>query len=205
MKKLEKSKKIKKIGIYGGSFDPIHFGHINLAIEVLENSDLDEILFCPAYISPHKKEKPSVADPEKRLEMTKIALEDINFFSVCNEEIKRGGISYTIDTISSFRQYEKIGTTDLYLIIGIDNLSEFHRWKDPDKVLDQVKVVVIRRSGYNDRSLLEKYRNKVTFLESPLIDISATEIREKVLNNQDISDLVPPAVQKIILKEGLYK
>ena len=193
-----------KIGLYGGTYDPPHDAHIELAEWVRDNLSLDYIYFIPVGSHAFKYDY-RISPPEIRYQMVEAAIQDHKYLRVSRIELDRPDISYTIDTISSFRQYEKIGTTDLYLIIGIDNLSEFHRWKDPDKVLDQVKVVVIRRSGYNDRSLLEKYRNKVTFLESPLIDISATEIREKVLNNQDISDLVPPAVQKIILKEGLYK
>ena len=117
---------MRKIGIYGGTFDPIHFGHINLAIEVFEKSDLDEILFCPAFISPHKTDAPPVSSADHRLKMTHLAVEDIDFFSTCDYEIKRKNVSYTIDTLKAV---EKKYDAQICLIIAQDSLPEFTNWK----------------------------------------------------------------------------
>ena len=137
--------------------------------------------------------------------MVEAAISENKHLRLSRIEMDRNGISYTVDTIRDFSKYENIPAAKLYYIIGIDNLAEFHRWKDPESITKLVEVVVIRRSALDNKSIISRYRKKVMFLASPIIDISATEIREMVKNGLDISDYVPPTVNKIIHEYGLYQ
>jgi nicotinate-nucleotide adenylyltransferase len=193
-----------RIGLYGGTFDPPHNAHLKLAEWVRQKLRLDYIYFIPA--AKHAFKKNSHLSPEDiRVKMVEAAVGENRHFRLSRIEMDRIGISYTVDTIRNFSQYENIPAAKLYYIMGIDNLAEFHRWKDPESIAKLVKVVVIRRSGPDNKGIISSYRKKVMFLASPILDISATEIREMVKNGLDISDLVPPAVNKIIHEYRLYQ
>ncbi len=193
-----------RIGLYGGTFDPPHNAHLKLAEWVRQKLRLDYIYFIPA--AKHAFKKNSHLSPEDiRVKMVEAAVSENRHFRLSRIEMDRIGISYTVDTIRDFSQYENIPAAKLYYIMGIDNLAEFHRWKDPESITKLVKVVVIRRSAPDNKSIMSRYRKKVMFLASPILDISATEIREMVKNGLDISDYVPPAVNKIIHDYGLYQ
>jgi nicotinate-nucleotide adenylyltransferase len=193
-----------RIGLYGGTFDPPHNAHLKLAEWVRQKLRLDYIYFIPA--AKHAFKKNSHLSPEDiRVKMVEAAVGENRNFRLSRIEMDRIGISYTVDTIRNFSQYENIPAAKLYYIMGIDNLAEFHRWKDPESIAKLVKVVVIRRSGPDNKGIISSYRKKVMFLASPILDISATEIREMVKNGLDISDLVPPAVNKIIHEYRLYQ
>ena len=193
-----------RIGLYGGTFDPPHNAHLKLAEWVRQKLRLDYIYFIPA--AKHAFKKNSHLSPEDiRVKMVEAAVGENRHFRLSRIEMDRIGISYTVDTIRNFSQYENIPAAKLYYIMGIDNLAEFHRWKDPESITKLVKVVVIRRSALDNKGIISRYRKKVMFLASPILDISATEIREMVKNGLDISDFVPAAVNKIIHEYGLYQ
>ncbi len=191
---------MKSIGIYGGTFDPIHLGHLITAQAVCEMRNLDKIIFIPSFISPHKTDRIS-SSPRHRINMLKLAINDIPYFDYSDVEIKKKDISYSIDTIQSLKPvYENIE-----LIIGYDNLITFDTWKEPVKILELVNLIVMRRNVKQEIFQRKKYFDKVIFVDTPLIEIYGTDIRERVRNNMNINFLVPQKVMAYIYKHNLYK
>ena len=191
---------MKTIGIYGGTFDPIHLGHLITAQSVYELRKLDKILFIPSFISPHKTDRIS-SSPKDRVNMLKLAIKDIPYFDFTDIEIKKKNISYTIDTIRALKSsYENIE-----LIIGYDNLLVFNKWKKPDDLLKLVKLIVLKRKVKDEKNRKNKYFKKAIFVETPLIDIRGTDIRKRVRSDNSINFLVPQKVMAYIYKHNLYK
>lgn len=191
---------MKTVAIYGGTFDPIHLGHLITAQSVLEIRKLDKLIFIPSFISPHKIDRVS-SSPQHRLNMLKLAIKGISYFDSNSLEIKRGNISYTIDTISALKSKYK----NIELIIGYDNLISFDTWKDPDKILGLVQLVVLRRKVKEEAIQKNKYFDKAIFIDTPLIEIYGTDIRTRVRNDKNIDFLVPQKVMAYIYKHKLYK
>jgi nicotinate-nucleotide adenylyltransferase len=190
---------MKTVGIFGGTFDPIHIGHLITAQSIYEIRKLDKIIFIPSFISPHKTGRTSSLS-EHRINMLKLAIEHIPYFDYSDIEIKKKNISFTINTIQDLKAvYENIE-----LIIGFDNLIVFDKWKAPDKILKLVKLVVLRRKVKEENILRNKYFDKAIFVDTPLVEIFGTEIRERVKNNQNINFLVPQKVMAYIYKHNLY-
>jgi nicotinate-nucleotide adenylyltransferase len=189
---------MKKIGIYGGTFDPIHLGHLITARSVKEIRNLSEIIFIPANTSPLKQEIKS-APPIHRLEMTKLAVKNYNDFNVSDFEIKNKGISYTIDTIKHFKnKYENIE-----LIIGYDNFLVFDKWYQWEEIIDLVNIIVLKR--FYEKPITPKINTeKFIFVDSPTIQISSTHIRERSAENLPIDFEVTPEVLKYIKENNLY-
>jgi nicotinate-nucleotide adenylyltransferase len=184
---------LKKIGIYGGTFDPIHHAHLILARDALERLGLDEIIFVPAAISPLKKTAP-VASGELRLAMLRAAIKGEPKFVVDDCELRRPPPSYTIDTIEKVRQGNR--RTAIYCLIGEDNVQTLTKWHRFDELEKMVRFVVLDRTGQPPTSSYPVIDRK--------IDISATEIRMRVASGRSIRYLVPPAVEEIIRREKLY-
>ena len=193
-----------RIGLYGGTFDPPHIAHLKLADWVQKELQLAYIYFIPTAIHALKNNS-DLSPAFIRLKLVEAATEGYEGFKVSRIEIDRKEISYTIHTLQKFKKYEKLPESEIYYIIGIDNLADFQMWKEPDKIMDLARIVVIRRSGTEDQKINSKYIQKVTFLESPIIDISATEIRNKINLGIDVSDLLSPSVLKVINDYGLYR
>jgi len=191
---------MKTIGIYGGTFDPIHMGHLITAQSVCEIRKLDKIIFIPSFISPHKTDRIS-SSPRHRINMLKLAIKDIPYFEYSDIEIKKKEISYTINSILALKAAYK----NIELIIGYDNLITFDTWKEPDKILELVKLVVLRRKVREENFQQNKYFKKAIFIETPLIEIFGTDIRERVKTNRSINFLVPQKVMAYIYKHNLYK
>jgi nicotinate-nucleotide adenylyltransferase len=190
---------MSKVGIFGGTFDPIHLGHLITAQSVREIRGLEKIIFIPAFISPHKSEI-KTSSPEDRLNMIKLAIEGISFFDYSDMEIKKGGVSYTVDTLRELKkQYEK-----LEFIIGYDNIFSFHTWKDPDEILKLASIIVLKRKSSQPPPFKDKYYRQAEFVQTRGIEISATDIREIVKNNMPINYLVPLSVMEYIYKQKLY-
>ena len=185
---------MRKIGIFGGTFDPIHYGHLILARDALEQLGLESLLFIPAAISPHKLNvKPAPA--EIRIEMLRAAVEGEPRFCLDTIELDRPGPSYTVDTIEALRRREP-GVTFVCLI-GEDNvarLSTWHRFTDLSKM---VEFAVLDRSGSKTAHPYPAIRRH--------LDISATDIRNRVATGRSIQYLVPPAVEEIIRQGRLYQ
>jgi nicotinate-nucleotide adenylyltransferase len=191
---------MSKVGIFGGTFDPIHHGHLITAQSVREIRDLDKIIFIPSFISPHKADVNS-ASPEHRMNMLKLAVEEVDFFEVSDYEIIKEGISYTIDTLKEFKKkYD-----ELEFIIGYDNIFKFHTWKNPDEIMKTTKILVLKRKSSLPPPHEDKYVKSALFVETRGIEISATDIREKVKQGMPIHYLVPEKVKEYIYSFNLYK
>lgn len=193
-----------KIGLFGGSFDPIHNGHLELAKWVKNKLSLNRIIFIPAAVPPHKQNL-KLTDSKHRYRMAQIAIENYPDFEISDVEIKRKGISYTIDTILFFQKKLSLDFRNLYLIIGADSLLDFPNWKDPAKILNNCQVVVLQRPGANLNKAKPELKRQAILLESPLIDISATEIRQRIKVGNSMAQLVPPAVEQYIYEHNLYR
>jgi nicotinate-nucleotide adenylyltransferase len=193
----------KRIGLYGGTFDPPHNAHLSLAQWVLNKLSLDFIYFIPTAIHAFKN-RMMLTPQEIRFNMLKAAIADHPGFKISRIEFDRSKISYTIDTLLDFCRYEKIARAKLFYIIGMDNLMDFHLWKDPDKILNVAQVVVMKRTGFDVSPKIAQYLDRVVRLESPIIDISATQIRKLAANALPFKHLVPDAVYNIIRDQHLY-
>lgn len=190
---------MSKVGIFGGTFDPIHLGHLITAQSVKEIRNLEKVIFIPAFISPNKTDaRPS--SPEDRLNMIKLAVESIPFFDYSDIEVNKGGISFTIDTLRELKKiYDKIE-----FIIGYDNIFSFHTWKDPDEIFRLADVIVLKRKSSHPPQFEDKYFHQAVFVQTRGIEISATDIRERVRNGLPINFLVPPKVMEYIYTHKLY-
>ena len=188
-----------KIGIFGGTFDPIHLGHLITAQSVREIRELEKIIFIPAFISPHKSEI-KTSSAEDRLNMIKLAIDGISFFDYSNIEIEKGGVSFTVDTLKELKK----NNDDLEFIIGYDNIFEFNTWKDPDEIMKLAKVIVLKRRSSHPPQFKDKYYNQAIFVQTRGIEISATDLRERVKKGQPINFLVPQKVMEYIYKHKLY-
>ncbi len=186
-----------KIGILGGTFNPIHIGHLILADEVREKLSLDKVIFVPTYIPPHKQNS-EVAAADERLRMVKAAIKGNKFFKTSDIEIKRKGPSYTVDTMEALNK--KFPGEELYFITGSDLLKYLDEWKDFQELLRLVKFVVATRPGYP----LEKIPSYVQRISIRAVDVSAFEIRQCIKESKSFRYLVPEAVFEYINKKKLY-
>ena len=185
---------MKKIGIYGGSFDPIHHGHLILAREAREALDLEKVILVPAGVSPFKR-RAAAASGDIRLKMLHAAIEGEEGFAIDDCELRRPSPSWTIDTVLEIGKRET--DSRIYLLIGEDNVASLDRWRRFDELKKIVRFVVLDRTGSQTQRDYQIVRRK--------IDISATEIRKRVARGQSIRYLVPPAVKEIIQREKLYR
>ncbi len=187
-----------KIAILGGTFDPVHNGHLVLADTAVKTFGLEEVMFIPAYIPPHKGEG-EIADAEDRLAMVKLAIEGNDKFRASRLEINRKNVSYSIDTLSYIKKiYPE--NTELYFLAGSDSVKTLDTWKGIDKILSMCKFIVGARAGY---TLETKYKN-IEIMPMTPVDISSAEIRKMVRENKDIRGLVPEKVADYIKRYKLY-
>lgn len=202
---------IKKVGIYGGTFDPIHFGHINLALEIKEYHKLDEVWFCPAFINPHKLEIKS-ADASHRLKMLELALEDLPQFGIIPNEIEREGPSFMVDTLKELIQEEsyQADPCQFHLILGADSVKSFFKWKEPLEIIQLAPPLVGTRvcekwdslEAEKDHQIAEALRQGET--PTRIFQISATEIRSRLKQEFYVGHLLPGKVIDYIYKHHLY-
>ena len=216
----------QRLGVLGGTFNPIHYGHLAAAEEVRDRLKLDRILFIPSYLPPHKFEE-EVPSAVQRLEMVRLAITGNPFFEPSEIEIDRGGRSYTIDTIEALRQV--FPSTELFFITGLDSFLQIQTWHQWERLLTLCNFVVISRPGYHFGDLA-----KISFMESaarelarldqgglqramvrsvaftiylemiPLFDISSTDIRNRVKAGISIKYLLPDAIETYIITNKLY-
>lgn len=190
---------MSKVGIFGGTFDPIHIGHLITAQSVREIRNLDKIIFIPAFISPHKSDM-KTSSAEDRLNMIKLAIDGIPFFDYSDIEIKKGGVSYTIDTLKELKKIHD----EMEFIIGYDNIFTFHTWKEPDEIMKLASIIVLKRKSSHPPQFEDKYYKKAVFVQTRGIEISATDLRERVRKGLPINFLVPPKVMEYIYDHKLY-
>ncbi len=193
-----------RIGLFGGTFDPIHTGHLIIAESVRSGLYLDKVFFIPAGLPPHKLNQ-NVTDPRLRFEMVKIAIHNYPYFHVSDVEIERKGKSFTIDTVRMFQNSPDFKDDEFVLIIGCDNFLGLHNWYQPDEVLNSIDTVVAVRPGFDLSKAEKRFVDKVKIIKTPLIDISSSRIRESVRKGESVSFWVPDKVKKFIEARGLYR
>lgn len=194
-----------KLCVFQGTFNPIHNAHLAMARHVRDVYDFDTILFIPAYKPPHKEFDDDLAN--HRFQMVKIAVSGENSFGISNIEFQNEKFSYTYLTISELYKRYKIDGK-IAFIIGFDAFREITEWYEADKLKELVNFIVFPREGEidNDRLALLHYKGfKYTIAKMPPIEISSTDIREKLIENKPVSGLIPPAVLEYIKENGLYK
>lgn len=187
-----------KIGILGGTFNPIHIGHLILAEEVREKLGLGRVIFVPAYLPPHK-DNSDIARARDRFNMIKLAIKTNKFFSLSDIEIKRDGKSYTIDTVKELKKRHP--RDELYFITGSDLLKYLDEWKDLADIIKLVKFVVATRPGYP----LEEIPSYISTVGIRAVDISAFEIRRNIKEARSFRYLVPERAFDYIVRKGLYR
>ncbi len=190
------NKKVK-VGVLGGSFDPVHFGHLNLALSLKETCLLDEVLFVPAGISPFKEGAPPVVSSEHRLAMLKLAIAPIKGFRVIDWELKEKGPSYTIDTV---RKLSEDPSLQLHLLLGDDHIASFQRWKEADELI-RLAPPLIGTRGSADPLQQTPPGKRVNI---PVLDISSTVIRDRLSQKKYCGHLMPASVLDYIAQHRLY-
>ena len=193
-------------GVFGGTFDPIHNGHLVVAEEVRAQLNLDEVIFVTAG-QPWLKSDCPISAVEHRLEMVRLAVADTAYFKLSTIETEQDGLSYTVDTIAMFQH--QLGA-ELFFILGWDALARLSEWKDPSRLIVMCRLVAVPRPGYSipDLKKLEVevpgISRRTVLMDKPRIDVSATEIRKLVAHNQSVGHLVPKLVNNYIKEHNLY-
>ena len=190
-----------RICLFGGTFDPPHIGHLLIAQTVCEAEHFDKILFIPANKPPHKKVNTSLED---RLAMLNIAVEGNPNFEISDVEIRRGGISYTIDTVKMVKEEIDRENDEIFYLIGSDSLMDFRNWKDPRGILDECKVVVAIRPGFRPSDIPAWILHRIQFANIPRFEISSTNIRHRWVENKTIRYMVTLPVWDYIDEHNLY-
>ena len=196
-----------KVGIMGGTFDPIHIGHLILAMEAINYKNLDEVWFIPTG-NPNFKQDKNVTDKQKRFEMVKIATQDNKKFNVCDYEINKNGVTYSWETMKYLRENYDY---DFYFIMGEDSLMSVETWENAEDFLKNTKILACIRRQEEMSKLdikIDDLKSKGYFVEkipTSFIDISSTKIREKVQTNQDFRYFVPNQVFEYIVRNKLYE
>ena len=195
-----------KTGIFGGAFNPVHNGHVNLAKEAIEQLKLRKLLIIPTFESPHKATK--LLPFDQRAEMCRRAFDGISDkceVTVSDIERQMGGVSYTINTIRELAK--RMHDEQFYLLIGGDMLFSFREWYKYESILKESKVCAVARGGDNFTDMLEfaAEMGRVKVLPTSIVDVSSTEVREKITAGADISELVPQNVAEYIAENDLYR
>ena len=197
----------KGLGIMGGTFDPIHIGHLQIACAVSQRLGPEQVMFIPAYIPPHKLGM-DFAPAEDRYAMTELAIASYEGFIVSDMEMKRSGVSYTIDTVR--QQAKEHPEEQLYFIIGADSVAQLHTWHNIQELLELAIFVAAGRPGYDgvmeeaESHLGAIARKRIMLLDTPEYDVSSTEIRSRIKAGQPLTGLVTTEVEKYIYEHGLY-
>ncbi len=195
---------MKKIGLFGGTFDPIHNGHLIISEYLRDELGLEEIWFIPANIHPLKNNQ-DIVGPQHRLRMAELACANNQYLRVVDIELKRDSVSYTIDTINGLlEQFAEISPS-FYFLIGMDNVNDLHRWKAPDEILEKCQVVAFGRPGFKPGEAAQPFLQSIRFVHVPLLEISSTFVRNRVREGHSVRYLVPDAVDLYIQEKQLYR
>lgn len=202
----------RRIGLLGGTFNPVHTGHLILAERAREELRLDRMGLLPSGIPPHKS-GPGLAPSEHRLAMVNLAVEGNPGLASVDLEIRRAGTTYTVDTLRELHADDPART--IVFLIGADSVPELPSWREYEQVLELAEIVTLRRPGFEDDDIFERIASKIRpdliaelrerRLDTPEIDISSTEIRRRVAQGKSIRYLVPEPVREYIDREGLYR
>jgi nicotinate-nucleotide adenylyltransferase len=200
-----------RVGIFGGTFDPVHYGHLLLAETCREQCRLDHVLFLPAAIPPHKQEW-RLTPADRRVEMLRLAIIGHEAFSVSELEIRRGGVTYTVDTLTALREQQP--QDELFFLMGADSLRDLPTWREAARICSLAVPVVVRRrhtpepdfgvlAGLVPAERLQEIRRHQ--VQMPLVDFSSTAIRQAVAAGHSIRYQTPRAVEMTIQTQGLYR
>jgi nicotinate-nucleotide adenylyltransferase len=198
-----------KLGILGGTFDPVHMGHLIVAQEAMARLELDEVWFVPTG-QPWLKAGSRVTGALQRMEMVRLAVEGNERFKACSIEVNREGPSYTVDTLLALQRGEAKGAY-LFFILGMDSLATLWRWQQPQRLFDLCSLVAVSRPGSEgfDVATLESVRTgaseEVVIIQGPSIGISGAEVRRRVSQGMPITYWVPESVERYIYEKGLYR
>lgn len=193
-----------KICLFGGTFDPPHVGHLIIGETVRESEGFDKMMFVPAF-APPLKDLSGISSIEERLEMLRLCLGSESLLEVSDVEIKRRGISYTIDTIREMKSKYKLQRGNLCFLMGSDSLEEFHEWKDYENILNGSVVLVAVRPGFRPSRISPNILPRIRFLKVPQIEISSSVIRERIRKGLTVQYMVLDPVLEYIQKKGLYR
>ena len=189
---------LTKIGLFGGTFDPVHIAHLAIAELAAEQLELTKVLFIPAWVAPHKTDRVDAAKRSvARIKMLELAISGNEKFEVCDIEINRKGASYTIDTLEQLRQTI---SGEIFLLIGSDNYLTFNSWREPEKIHKLATVAVYNRPG----SRIDKVVPPFIMLEGPQMDITSTWIRERMRAGKRVRYFLPEEVEKYIIENKIY-
>ncbi len=191
-----------KIGILGGTFNPIHVGHLKIAHKVLCRFDLAKVIFIPSGNPPHKSTE-EIASAFHRLKMIELAIAGEKRFEVSDIELKRKGKSYTLDTVKQIKEIYGENAT-IYFIAGADMALDLPSWKNPLKILELAYFVTVERPNFSLGKLPDKYRKKLIFVKDISVDISSSDIRKRIKEGKPIKTLIPKAVRKYIKDNALF-
>jgi nicotinate-nucleotide adenylyltransferase len=197
-----------EIGVLGGTFDPVHNGHVEVAKEARVSLNLDTVLFVPVRQPWMKSDRP-ITPVEHRVQMVRLAISDYPFFCISMVDVERAGPTYTVDTITQLKRQFGSGS-EFFVILGWDSLLDFPQWEEASRLVTMCRLVAAPRPGYRlpDLEALESrvpgLAGRVILLEKPEVDVSATEIRRRVASGLSIHGLVPGAVERYIREHGLY-
>jgi nicotinate-nucleotide adenylyltransferase len=200
-----------KLGIFGGSFDPIHYGHLLLAETCREQCELDRVLLVPAAVPPHKQAR-LLSSARDRIEMARLAIGGHEQLAVSTIEIDRGGVSYTVETLAELA--EQHPDSSLFFLMGADSLRDLPSWREPERICELAVPVVVRRAGSPEPDF-SVIRHLVTAerldeirdhqVEAPIIELSSTELRQRIAASRSIRYRTPRAVEKFIETHNLYR
>jgi nicotinate-nucleotide adenylyltransferase len=193
-----------RLGVLGGTFDPVHVGHLALARAARDRLALDEVLLVPAG-HPWRKADREIAPAEHRLAMLRLAVAGEPAFTVSTLELEREGPSYTADTLEALAAGQP--DAELFFIAGEDALADLPNWERPRRIIELAKLAVARRedSAGGARDAIPGLRERIVWLEMPLVEVSASEVRRRVRTGEPIAGMVPPAVEAYIREKGLYR
>ena len=193
-----------RLGVYGGAFDPPHSAHLLLARHVLEAKALDTLIFVPTF-APPMKNRSDLAPFADRHRMVEIAIDRLAALEASDIEGKRGGVSYTIDTLRELKENYSARREDFFLVIGSDALMSFRSWHAPDEILREATVLVLRRAGFRPEDAPADLLDQVEILSNPEMDISSAGVRKRIAAGLSVKDIVPEAVIAYIEKKHLYQ
>ncbi len=199
---------LTRIGVLGGTFDPVHRGHVEIARRAMEEAVLEGVIFIPAAQPRLKSGEPS-ASPQQRLEMLRLAIEGVPGFEASDMELRRSGPTLTVETLGELHEGDGDGR-ELFFILGLDVLARFDQWVKPERVVELARLLAVSRPGYAGFDwpgfyALNPYAvGRVDWIDSTAIDISASELRQRLASGASVSGLLPKAVERYISDNGLY-